>query len=823
MKYGLIFLLSAITLAPIKSLAVAYGLSECRTAVIRPTGAREETRFDALGRRTRFMNAEGKAVSFGFDALGRLISVTNAIGKVTRYGFDPAGNLAWRVNAADELTEYDYDAMNRLVSVTHESVEVSTYDHDSNGNLTLSENANGSIAFDYNEQNLLTSTTQLCASVSSVVENCYDLNGNRTNVVYPGGLSVSYNYGADNRLLGTSISAPSAPLREFSFGYDTANRLTGIAYPNGVNSAFGYDAESRVTNIVHGSFTDRKIQRNALGFKTLELINAGIKPEPLNMQRRIATHNDADQLVGERIQSNVTNWTDVTYSYNDNGGLETVGSAASPTAYTYDYDNRLVLTTEGTESTEYIYDAAGVRIGRTHNGVTAYYIVDYADALKRPLAETDVQGNITRYYVWSGSHLLCHVEANGIVRYYHADELGSTLAMTDETGAVTDQFAYMPYGYATHTAGPNSQFSILHSQFLWLGGYGVCYDTDTKLHLTLHRAYSCELKRFITPDPLGIDGGVNVYMMANINPLFFIDPYGLSGLESSSLAWMYTEAVVDGFFDADAWSAGMAVTANTMTFGLACDESAEVAKAEYYDSTMGQIALGAGQAGRDIVYTAAGGALVGAAGKASGAASWLSTTANTYQKTALALKATGVGLGAAGTGYLAYESYGAFEEGDYERGTHMAGDALMGAVYTYEGGKSLLQSFNAPNNTRPLDWSRTSPRTGGDAAHHVKVNHGNMNLGKPQQGVFYGNDPVGVVDDAWAAAQRQGIKPVTVGNRDIYTLPRPNSGYAGGMGGQLQNLDNITLITEQGTTRTVTAFPGNPPLPKNYVPFTGGQ
>ena len=38
---------------------------------------------------------------------------------------------------------------------------------------------------------------------------------------------------------------------------------------------------------------------------------------------------------------------------------------------------------------------------------------------------------------------------------------------------------------------------------------------------------SGKLKRFIHPDPLGIDGGANVYAMANMNPLAFIDPYGL--------------------------------------------------------------------------------------------------------------------------------------------------------------------------------------------------------------------------------------------------------------------------------------------------------
>ena len=87
----------------------------------------------------------------------------------------------------------------------------------------------------------------------------------------------------------------------------------------------------------------------------------------------------------------------------------------------------------------------------------------------------------------------------------------------------------MPYGYATHTPHANST----DTPFQWLGGYGVYYDSDTDLHLTLHRAYSSKLKRFISPDPLGIDGGVNVYAMANRNPLYFVDPYGLSGLESS--------------------------------------------------------------------------------------------------------------------------------------------------------------------------------------------------------------------------------------------------------------------------------------------------
>jgi filamentous hemagglutinin len=112
-----------------------------------------------------------------------------------------------------------------------------------------------------------------------------------------------------------------------------------------------------------------------------------------------------------------------------------------------------------------------------------------------------------------------------------------------------------------------------------------------------------------------------------------------------------------------------------------------------------------------------------------------------------------------------------------------------------------------------LDWSRISARTGGNAAEHVTLNHGLLSLTKPNQGVFYGN-PVSTIEDAWTIAQRNGLKPVTVGNRDIYVVSRPNSGYAGGIGGQLENYNHVTIITEAGTSKVVTGYPsgGTPPL-----------
>jgi hypothetical protein len=138
--------------------------------------------------------------------------------------------------------------------------------------------------------------------------------------------------------------------------------------------------------------------------------------------------------------------------------------------------------------------------------------------------------------------------------------------------------------------------------------------------------------------------------------------------------------------------------------------------------------------------------------------------------------------------------------------------------------EAVLGNVDAAATKAPagLDWSRTSPRTGGDAAHHVMQNHGSLSLTKPNQGVFYG-DPIAATEGAWATAQRVGTQPVTVGNRDIYIVGRPNSGYSGGYSGQLDNLDYITLITETGSNRVVTAFPsgGTPPIPKGYQWISG--
>ena len=149
-------------------------------------------------------------------------------------------------------------------------------------------------------------------------------------------------------------------------------------------------------------------------------------------------------------------------------------------------------------------------------------------------------------------------------------------------------------------------------------------------------------------------------------------------------------------------------------------------------------------------------------------------------------------------------------------GAHTARAAKAVMQQSARIGKSAARFFGGGKDNKILDWSRVG-RDGRTAAAHILDNHGNLKLSKEVQGVFYGH-PIEVIEDAWQKANSLNVEPIKMGNRDVYLIPRANSGYAGGYSGQLVNYDHITIITEAGTSRIVTGFPSGrtPQLPNKY-------
>ena len=138
------------------------------------------------------------------------------------------------------------------------------------------------------------------------------------------------------------------------------------------------------------------------------------------------------------------------------------------------------------------------------------------------MIKRDSEGNQTFYVYGSG---LIGQEENGVYRTYHYDRRGSTTAITDETGAVTDRFDYAPYGELV------KRYGLTDTPFLYNGRDGVMTDNNG-LYYMRARYYNLDLKRFINQDVLqgSINDGrsLNRYAYVNGNPISLTDPFGLS-------------------------------------------------------------------------------------------------------------------------------------------------------------------------------------------------------------------------------------------------------------------------------------------------------
>jgi RHS repeat-associated protein len=147
------------------------------------------------------------------------------------------------------------------------------------------------------------------------------------------------------------------------------------------------------------------------------------------------------------------------------------------------------------------------------------------------------------YYIY-GAGLLYQVTESATATNtltYHYDYRGSTVALTDDSGKVTDRIEYSAYGLTTYRTGTND------TPFLFNGRYGVQTDPNGLLYMRA-RYYSPYLCRFINADPSGFAGGMNWYAYANGNPISLIDPFGLcaEGWGGRTAGWI-TENIGDVF------------------------------------------------------------------------------------------------------------------------------------------------------------------------------------------------------------------------------------------------------------------------------------
>ena len=136
-----------------------------------------------------------------------------------------------------------------------------------------------------------------------------------------------------------------------------------------------------------------------------------------------------------------------------------------------------------------------------------------------------IKNGVTNYYIY-GAGLMYQITETATATNtltYHYDYRGSTIALSNDRGLVTDRIEYSAYGLTTYHVG------MTDTPFLFNGRYGVQTDANGLLYMRA-RYYNPYLCRFINPDPTGFSGGLNFYTYANGNPVSYLDPFGLSAI-----------------------------------------------------------------------------------------------------------------------------------------------------------------------------------------------------------------------------------------------------------------------------------------------------
>ena len=146
---------------------------------------------------------------------------------------------------------------------------------------------------------------------------------------------------------------------------------------------------------------------------------------------------------------------DIKYNYDNNGNLIKKQSAEEISDYIYNAEGKLAevnkTTKDGVETESYKYNLVGTRTQKTTNGKEINYLVDENTDYSRVLEEKDNTGKLVVSYTY-GHDLISQNRENNISLYYK-DGLGSTTALGNVNGEVTDTYVYDAFGNITEKTG----------------------------------------------------------------------------------------------------------------------------------------------------------------------------------------------------------------------------------------------------------------------------------------------------------------------------------------------------------------------------------
>jgi RHS repeat-associated protein len=229
-------------------------------------------------------------------------------------------------------------------------------------------------------------------------------------------------------------------------------------------------------------------------------------------------------LPAQSFSYNTNDWLS-TDAYDANGStLWTTNSGTATGPYAYDVENRLIGASNG--AVTIVYDGDGTRVQKTVGTNTTYYVVDdrnpsgYAQVVEE-LTNSGGTPSLSRVYCF-GLQLISQRLPSASTNYFIFDGHGSTRALADSSGRITDSYQFDAFGILLTSTGstPNN--------YLYCGEQ---FDANLSTYYLRARCFHPETGRYWTEDEDGHSDqeepkSLHNYLYCEADPVSNTDPSG---------------------------------------------------------------------------------------------------------------------------------------------------------------------------------------------------------------------------------------------------------------------------------------------------------
>jgi RHS repeat-associated protein len=501
-------------------------------------------------------NTATPSVSYTYDPIyGRVSTMVDGLGTTTYtyhpVGVDGAGQVSTVDGArANDTLIYVYDELGRVTNRALNAVGVA-WVYDTLGRVTSETNPVGAFAYTYDGVTARPATTTYPNGQTTTYSYYGNTGDRRLQTLHhklSGGATLSkfdYAYDKVGNILSWQQQADAAAPTQWSYAYDIADQLlsalkkttdptpTLLARFHYSYDAAGNRTSEQIGNNVSGvavNALNRLVSQQPAG--QLHVGGSLNEPGTVTVNGR-ATVADASNAFSARVpvQSGANALTVVakdgsgntrtqiydldstgannTFTHDANGNMTSDGNRS----FEWDAENRLVAINIGTHRSEFTYDGWNrrTRVVEKESGVTirdaSLFWAEGSIAEERVSA-----GAVNRFFSDAESH-------DSVSKFVTRDHLGSVREVTDASGSILTRNEFDPFGRISRVSGSED------SRF---GFAGLMAHTPSGLALAVYRAYDSQQGRWISDDPIGLAGGLNLYAYAAANPVRFVDPAGLN-------------------------------------------------------------------------------------------------------------------------------------------------------------------------------------------------------------------------------------------------------------------------------------------------------